>query len=75
MTTPDIIPGSPGHMVRLFLDGIEREKRDQAFPNHPTPAEPPERCIQTEVGPNGVLRSCFPTADVAVPSDVDLGSC
>lgn len=27
MTTPDIIPGSPGHMVRLFLDGIERERK------------------------------------------------
>lgn len=37
MTTPDIIPGSPGHMVRIFLDGIEREKGSGfSKPSHPS---------------------------------------
>lgn len=48
-------------------------KKERRF-LHATPAKPPDLGIQTKVGPDGLPRMFFPTADVAVPNNVYFGS-
>lgn len=48
---------------------------EEISPNHATPAKPPDLGTQTKVGPDGLPRMFFPTANVAVPNNVYFGSC
>lgn len=77
LDAPEIISATVDHQDIWHSSSSEAllEEGEEVSPNHAAPAKPPDLGVQTKVGPKGLPRSFFPTTNVAVPNNVDYGSC